>query len=399
MTGGASQDWIELFLDYTEGIPSPEIFRLWSGITAVAGALERRVWIEASRGVIYPNLYTLLVGRPGVGKSQAIARTYDLWYATNDLKVAPDSVTKASLIDAINAADRKIILNETSMIEFHSLQVAALEFGVLVPAHDLEFLNALNHIFDNPPNYRENRRMFGNKQIDISNPQLTILAGTQPTYLATLLPEEAWGMGFTSRLIMVYSSEAAPINLFDNIAPREKEYDSLLAGMKGMLKLHGRVDVDEKSKVELTSWAKAGCPPIPQHSKLENYNARRILHALKLSLISAVSGGRSIITLYDVERAKMWLTSAERLMPDIFRDMIMRSDAQIIQELYLFTWQLWVKEKAPIHESRLIHFLQTRVPSEKVMRLLEIVERSNMITRDAGTQLYTPRPTNQHGVE
>ena len=67
-----SDDWITNFMTFTEGLPTPEIFRLWSGISTIAATLERRVWVATGRGVIYPNLFVVLVAPPAVGKSVAI---------------------------------------------------------------------------------------------------------------------------------------------------------------------------------------------------------------------------------------------------------------------------------------------------------------------------------------
>lgn len=399
MSAGASEDWIELFLKYTEGLPTPDTFRLWSAIAAVSGALERRVWIETARSRLYPNTYILLVGRPGVGKSQAISPVGELWKQAKDIHVAPDNLTKPALIDAISAARRTLIRGEQEMVEYHSLAVASPEFGVLVPAHDLEFLNTLNHIYDNPSSYRENRRSMGDNQIDISNPQLTIIGGTQPAYLANLLPEEAWGMGFTARLILIYSGETKKVSLFAKQEPRVEFYSALISGIKAMTKKYGPMMFEMDAQAEAERWAEAGCPPVPEHSKLENYTSRRILHVLKLSIISAVSAGHSTITFWDFARARDWLLGAEAAMPDIFREMVARSDVQVIQELHFFLWQLWIKEKKDIHESRLIHFLQNRVPSEKIIRVIEIAERSGIIKTGEYPRTYRPQPKHTHGME
>src|SRR6266481_9773574 len=56
-----AQDWIEAFMDYTGGLPSPAIFRLWAGISTLAGAQERRTRVMSAGRPIYPNLYVLLV--------------------------------------------------------------------------------------------------------------------------------------------------------------------------------------------------------------------------------------------------------------------------------------------------------------------------------------------------
>lgn len=399
-------DWIEDFLSFTAGLPSPRIFRLWAGITAVSGALERRVWVMSAGKPIYPNLYVLLVATPGVGKN-VIQETHNLWFAAKKFKVAPDSITRAGLIDALAEAGTTIIKG-TDLLEYHTMLVASTEFGVLVPAYDLDFLSSLNRIFDNPPSHVERRRWVNQgKNIEISNPQLTLIAGTQPGYLSALLPEEAWTMGTTSRLIMVYAAEPVPVQLhleqeglpnghYARALRTEIELASRLAALHDR---HGAMPWTQAAAEAFTSWYAARCPPIPTHSKLLHYIPRRHLHVIKLCAISAASRGAFVISLDDVTRAQDWLFEAERAMPDIFREMSQRSDKQIIEELHLFLWQSYSKDKKALHESHLIHFLQSRVPSEKVLRVLEIAERANFVIRDAGTQMYRPRPMHERGVE
>ena len=387
-------------MKYTDGVPSPDIFRLWSGITAISGALERRVWVETSRSVLFPNLFTLLVAPPAVGKTQAINPVEQLWYANaQKFHVAPNNVTKASLIDSLMKADRKLLAPDKSLIEYHTMLIAASEFGVLVPSHDLEFLSVLNYVYDNPKSYREERRTMA-RSIDISNPQLVILAATQPGYLAATLPEEAWSMGTTSRLIMVYSGTCKHVPLFSKGENRQEEFKALAESLGAMSERVGAFQWDADAAKEIERWYLGGCDPVPEHSKLTHYNGRRILHILKLCMISAMSRSPKLrITLLDLTRAKDWLLAAEATMPDIFKEMVSKSDGQVIQEMHFFMWQIWVKDKKPVHESRIINFLSQRVPSEKIHRVIEIAERSNVISRMAGTQTYTPRPKNSHGLE
>ena len=115
-------DWINAYMDFTEGMPSPEIFRLWAAIGAVAAALERRVWVETAEGEVYPHLYTLLVANPGIGKSIAIGPVERLWYDTQKLHVAPHSVTKAALVDALATANTKRLMGQ-ELVEYHSLEI------------------------------------------------------------------------------------------------------------------------------------------------------------------------------------------------------------------------------------------------------------------------------------
>lgn len=392
-------DWIDEFMAYSNGINSPYIFRLWSAIGAVAASLERRVWVVSAGDCVYPSLYTLLVGKPGSGKSQAIRQVSNLWYATKELVVAPHSVTKASLTDELEGAARQMLVSSGNIYQYHSLQIAASEFGVLVPAHDLDFLNFLNQIYDNDPNYRESRRT-GNKKVETINPQINILAGTQPAYLATLLPEEAWGLGFMTRMLMVYSAEKVTVDLFNGTTTDKAAFDALVKKLKILLKAYGEAKWTDDAKAAIVEWYNNGCPPEPDHSRLISYNTRRILHALRLCIISAASGGHpTLITHADFTRATDWLITAESTMPDIFKEMVQRSDAQIIQELHMFVWGIWAKTKKPVHESRLMYFLQAKITSDKIERILNVAVRAGILSKDPNAALYTPRPRNEHGVE
>lgn len=383
---------IQSFLSYTDGINSPEIFRLWSAISTVAGALERRVWVETGRGAIYPNLYVMLIAPPGVGKSRAIDYVLDFWLASRELRVAPDSLTKAALVDAVADASRKIVIDPTTMVEFNSLLVPASELGVLLPSHDLEFLNTLNYIYDNPRYYRERRRHAKGDPIEITKPQLNIIGGTQPAYLASLLPEEAWGMGFMSRMLMIYATEPVDVPLFSEGNEENQAFFRCIADdIKGLVRLHGVFAWDEDVKAAIEKWVKDKCPPRPEHSKLSHYIARRPVHILKLMQVSSASrSDEMLITMDDFERAKTWLFEAEHYMPDIFKDMVYKSDTQVLQELHYYAWRIYAKERQPIHTSRLFKFLSAKVPSEKIERILDTADKADIVKRQAGTETWVP---------
>lgn len=383
-------DWIESFLRFTKDIPSPEIFRKWVAISTVAGSIQRRVWIESANGIIYPNLFVLLVAPPAVGKTEAIRRAQQLWLSVNGLHVAPNSVTRASLLDVLDAAQTKTVLPNNDFQIFNALNVAASEFGVLVPAHDTEFLNTLNDIYDNPDVFREQRRHRQNKELAIQYPMLNIVAGTQPGYLATMLPEEAWSMGFTSRLVMIYSATQVKLQLFTSNKPSEALLKNLTHDLTTITKLWGPVGWHADAAKAMVAWYEAGLPPAPTHSRLQHYNGRRLMFAFKLCAISSVSRGNDLtITPDDFQRATGWMLEAEELMPDIFRDMAGKSDKQVMDDLHDYLWRMYARDENPIHESRVYHFLSSKVPSEKISRIIDLCERTGCVRRTDGDK-YLP---------
>lgn len=402
---------------FTDGQPTPERFRLWAGIGAIAAALERRCWTMTAGRRTYPNLYTLLVGPPTSGKTVSIDITYDLWVDSKAFHIAPKSITSAGMVDALREADKKFMI-PGNIMEYHSLIIPCPEFGTFINQHDLEMLANLNDIYDSPRIYGQKRRhVNGGKTIEILNPQINILGGAQPGFLASLLPEEAWSMGFTSRLIMVYGQESPRVTLFGTLQFDQNIRKELLHQMSAMTKVHGQFKWEESAGAEIERWYGTRMEPIPTHSKLEHYNGRRILHLLKLCMVASVSRGSNlsgddlgsnpppnglelIIRLEDVNRARDWLLEAERFMPDIFRDMVLKSDYQTIQELHFHVWQIYSGTKAPVHDEHLYSFLSNRVPSEKITKIIETAERSGIINRIAGeSRLYIPKPLTTYGIE
>ena len=390
-------DWIDLYVHETREVPSPEIYRLWAATSAISGVLERKVYTTGAGGAIFPHVYTLLVGPPTSGKTLAIRPIRDLWARIKDLNIAPDNVTKASLVDNLARAQRTIMNGNGMPYIFSAMNVASSEFGVFFTHHDLEFLSNINNIFDSPPVYVEERRTSG--RIEINKPHLVLLCGTQPDFLNTLLPEEAWGMGFTSRLIMVYSSAALVKDLFSTVTVNA---NALVKGLSSIAEYKGEMSWSKNAIDEINAWHRAGCPPVPSHSKLNHYCGRRSLHAIKLSMIaSAARGGFPNVTVEDFERAKGWLLEAEITMPDIFRAMGQKSDAQIIVDLHYFMWSEYSKrainDRKPIPQQKIYEFLHSRVTSERIAKLIEVAERTGYINKGVFPDEWIPVAKSQLG--
>lgn len=353
--------------------------------------MQRRVWAESANGIIYPNLFVLLVAPPAIGKTEAIRRAQQLWLNVNGLHVAPNSVTRASLLDVLDQSQTKTVLPNNDFQIFNALNVAASEFGVLVPAHDTEFLNTLNDIYDNPDVFREQRRHRAQKELAIQFPMLNIVAGTQPGYLASMLPEEAWSMGFTSRLIMIYSATPVKLQLFSTARPSEAHLKNLIHDLTTITKLYGNVRFSPEVETAIIKWYEEGMPPTPTHSRLQHYNGRRMMFCFKLCMISAASRSNDLqVELEDYQRAMDWMLEAEDKMPDIFRDMAGKSDKQVMDDLYDYLWRFYVRShQQPVHESRLYHFLSNKVPGEKVQRVLDLCVKTGLV-EDLGSGMYRP---------
>lgn len=352
-------------MEWSTFTDSPEILRLWSGLTCLGGAAERRICTRNKRGPLYPNLFTLLVAPPAVGKSQIITQIHRLWALTGKLNIASPAVTKAGLIDTLADGQRQLTANG-EYDRFHSVLVASSEFGVLVPAHDLAFLNTLNQLYDCESRpFGERSRTRG--QLSLDNPHMALLAGTQPKYLAELLPDTAFGMGTTSRLVMVYAGEQVRAPLFsDGVGEDAALFRKLLLDLTAVADAAGEIVWERPAATAFDEWQMAGGPPAPGHSKLISYSGRRPVVVIKLCMIFALSEGRGVVTRAHFDRALATLLAAESVMTQIFKEMLVSDHAALAEELYNFVLELWLKHQKPVAEHIVIRYLQDRVPANTI---------------------------------
>lgn len=394
-------------MDYSAGIPSPALFRLWTAITMVAASAERRIWLRTKRGPVYPNMYTFLVAPPGVGKGiitdarELMRGAVEPGGTTHPFRVAPDSTTSASVLDELAKCKQKKLGPGGQFLEYNSMLVTGEEFLVMMPSYDQRFIASLNDFYNNKPMHEEARRTGSVKELKIINPQLNVLAGIQPAIMAELFPEHAWASGLVRRVIMVYQGEGPLMDIFG-----DEEYvdpKGILAALGRLSLLIGEMTPEPEVWEFINEWHRNGrLKTNPSHSRLEFYNNSRTIHLVKLSMVSALCRlGELRMELIDVERGLEWLLAAESTMPDIFRAMVGKSDASVIEELHIFVLaQFAHRGKKPLHLSLIYQFLENRVPSEKAEKIVQMAERSGRIRRLAGTDdQYVPGPRTGGALE
>ena len=397
-------DFVTEFMNYSAEAPippSPDIFRKWAGIALVGGSLGRRVWTKSAMGLTYPNTYILLTGNPGTGKF-IIEEVRNLWNEAkvegaekSPFHVAPDSMSHASLIDAVKEAKISFLPPKGPPLLYHSLLIPAEEFQVLIPTYTPEYISRLNDLFNNKDSHRETRRTGSVQNIVIERPQISIIGGVTPAYLTSTFPEQAWNTGLARRMIFIYSNEQIVKDLFEEKEWDEERRENLLIRLGQMSQMYGQFKFTNSAAKCLAEWHIAGGPPTPDHSKLVHYNRSRTnLHVLKLSMISAISRtGQLIIEEPDAQRAISWLLEAESFMPGIFRAMVGRSDVEVIEELWLYVATQYKNSKEPIRGAVIAAFLGERCDSRLVTPIWEQAARSEVIQLVAGSQdLWIPGP-------
>lgn len=362
------RSWIESFVEHTDNLDSPLLFRKWSAILTIASTLEMKVWLRTT-SPIYPNLYIFIVGHPGTGKNRSIRVAKSFMAEIQDFHFAPTSVTGASLVDSLVEAKRFVQRLPDPPLEYNCLTITAEELTAFMHKYDDEMIGLLSAFYDPDP-YAQSRRG-KDLRIKIRHPQINILSGTTPSNLIKLMPEVAWDQGFTSRVILVFSDERIIGDDFAQDRARELSKD-MVHDLQVINSLRGEFQVTEEYRTAINNWRQLGEPPQPTHPKLTHYNTRRKVHLYKLSMIAAIDRSNTLLlTKDDFNTALGWLVEAEINMPDIFKVGGVGADAKAMEEIVHF---VRVSDRGKgVPEYKINAFAQERVPIHSVQRVLEVL--------------------------
>lgn len=334
--------FLKKHLQYVNNTESPVIMHIWSAISAAAAAMGRHVWLEQGTGNMFPNMYILLVGPPGVRKNSAINYAVKILRESTGVKFAPDDTggQRQGLIVALEDSESddvsaqlggtdladinllvkddvlsslgKVKLNLTADDpDAHALYICATEFGSFLGQGSLDMTRFLIKMWDAEDYTYKIRKEYN----ILKNPLLNLLGGTTAADLSTLLPPEAIGQGFMSRIILVFASQKAkrlpPSKSFlnNNLSKDlEKVYKFLFETLEGkMIMSNEAAKVSDKIYMEDIKIA---------DTRFIHYSERRQDHLTKLAMVLAATKMSDTIAPADMEEANNILLQTERTMTD-----------------------------------------------------------------------------------
>lgn len=321
-------DWLDNYLKFTENSESPLNYHIWCGLSVIAGALQRRTYLRWGLGrVVYPNLYVVLVGPSGrTRKGVAIGIAKEFLKKVPGITVTPES---SSGRQAMILAMKRALVNfqdpQDGKIKFHcSVTAFSEELSVFLGQGDIAYLSNLTDWYDSKDDWEY--ETVGRGKDTLQGLCLNLMGGTAPDWIQSMIPQEALGGGFTSRIIFIVEEKKR--KLVPEYIPTKEELELaevLQRDLERISNLSGEVTFTEDAKALYIDWyikqdtdLSEGRPAIPD-TRFAGYCERRATHLQKLMLLCSASRGDDLkITKEDVQRALKLLAGAEVNMPKTF---------------------------------------------------------------------------------
>jgi len=317
-------NWLASFVDYASFGEAPKRMYFWVGVSAVAGALRRKVWIDQAYFKWYANFYIVLVAPPGiVSKSTTAAISMNLLRKVPGVKFGPDVITWQSLVTSLAEAGEHFKLGET-YYPMSPMTIESSEFGNLLNPHDRDMVDLLVSLWDGRDVFSKQTKMSGNDTVEC--PWLNIVACTTPSWIAGNFPEYMIGGGFTSRCIFVYADTKEKFVAY----PGEQVPKGLGTLERKLVQDLEHISVNLTGNYELTpeavrwgtSWYEEHYKHRPEgldDDRFGGYIARKQTHIHKLAMILAAAQRDQLVILpEDLALAHTMVTDLERDMPQVF---------------------------------------------------------------------------------
>lgn len=358
-------DWLKGFVDYASYGEAPRHMYFWAGVSAVAGALRRKVWIDQAYFKWVPNFYIILVAPPGiVSKSTTAGVAMDLLRQVPGIKFGPDVVTWPALVQAFSESTEAFQYGDT-WCPMSAMTIESSEFGNLLNPQDKEMVDLLVSLWDGKQGTFEKRtKMSGNDSIE--NPWINIIACTTPSWIAGNFPEYMIGGGFTSRCLFVYAERKAKYVAYPGlVVPPEHEATKqrLIADLEHIsLSLAGPYTLDQEAVVWGEKWYEDHYKNRPSgldDERFGGYIARKQTHIHKLAMIlAAAKRDELILTKDDLAIANIMVSELEEDMPMVFSK-IGRSDASFHSERLL----TFIRKRGKVAYAEAYRFVHANFPS------------------------------------
>lgn len=291
------EDWLSAYFTYAKDGFCPDRFHFWTGVSVVAGALERKVWINQKGRHTFPNLYCFLIAHPGEGKSTAsdigvfdFLRALKTPEGKDSISVLPAQMSDAYFAQKM-AHRSKFYVGAQELIQCsHYFYISEASNSLKELSGGGELTAALTDFYDCPRKWVKGT--VGKGEVIAENLCCNALVGCTFSYLKEMFPDERIMGGFASRILYVAAKETKTrYAKWEPDGRNPLTRDKLLDDLQMINNLKGQFTVTPEYGATFEDW-------FPKHDaarrsmkseREQAFMARKHTNILKLSMVCAAS--------------------------------------------------------------------------------------------------------------
>lgn len=303
---------------------------------------------------LYPTVYTVLVGQPGLGKGLAMNGAMDIVKEANVVNIISGKLTMPYVLDLLHKGFQPPLApNSAGSINVginvdHSAFMHSSELSVFMNAYKdtIETLTDLWDTLDSP--FMTGSRQWSGKVIP--SPSLNLLGGSAPEWLSKAIPADAVGGGFTRRVNFVHADKKE-IPVSKNGTNQLQARANLVSDLKDISRLRGVFTYTPGVVREFEKYYKAAEPDEFADAASSGYITSKPSHSMKLAMVNCVARSDKLeINEDDWLRATTMVEEAEAGMRKVFRAIGTSSFVQASDRILRYLeWK--IQNPSPTHQA------------------------------------------------
>ena len=386
-------DWLDGYLEFTKETEPPLSYHIWTALSVIVGALQRRTYFKWGHSKIYPNMYVILIGPSGqTRKGEALNIGRD--FVDNlGIPTVSQSIIREALVRSIGNSLSSFPDPDTGIMEWHcSATCISDELSVFLGQKHIKFLADLTDWYDSRDVWTYETKHQGTDRL--MGVCFNLLGATAPDWLPSILPQEAVGGGWTSRTIFVVEEYKGKVIANPNlIGIDEKLREGLNADLEQIHLLTGEMKFDDHALDSYIEWytrqekgIKKGVFPVPD-PRFAGYTARRATHIKKVCMaLSASRGDDMIVTLKDFNRGVAILEATEKKMSRAFGGLGKARFADITNAVLNY-----IMARKKVRRSEVLRRFMGDVDSWSLEQIEKVLQQMKVVTvtyTDDGDAVY-----------
>jgi hypothetical protein len=327
--------WLGRYLLYAQENAVPLGFHFWTGVSVLASAARRNIYIDRGNHEVWPNYYLMLIGAPATYKSTAIDMGVDIIARENSfleqenypldrrVRILPNTVTPAMLLQTLKTG--KVTDNVDGTPKERWKDSVGLIYNddivTLIGKSNFQsdkLLQILTALYNCPSRWKDSAVIRGD--FELRNVAITLLGGGAPEWFRTSISSTMFGGGTMSRFHFVARGKSGRVfpkaGFNDPITADDLAYDLLPLTQSGLTTFQ----LSDEAEKWWDNWYRENEKKVAVDPQMQLYLVRKPIHLLKLSMILALSNDietRSI-GVPDLEWALQLLEIEEQSLPEMF---------------------------------------------------------------------------------
>lgn len=312
--------YVQNYMIWNTNTEVPETYYFWSGVSSLAALVNGQVWIKMGRYSIYPNMYIVMIGPPGNGKTSALRRAEKLTRTFKDISLSAQSETAEGLVRFMRDSCVKNLLLQKETVPFTPVTCFLSELSNFFGRDPGGMIDLLTGIWDcGGENYH--RRTKGQGEDVLPRPNLNLLGCTTQDWITTYLKSDIIGGGFTRRVVFVnemMTDDNVRVPRPDDTPDTLRAFANCVAYGTVLREVKGEMSYGQGAIAWWDTWYNTR--PIPREPDIRGYHKSKPTLLLKVAMLMALSKApERVVDIEDLELALALLDKTETHLLKVFQ--------------------------------------------------------------------------------